>query len=1029
MLSLEQHHDPHFTVSWLLGLAPRPGRCPAWAAQYEDDISDTSVSFSLGLIPSPASDGCVGEDESIAVEMEVAESEQKAETYENDNDADDASLRDDMSGRRSRRSRVHATAEFLDLCEKMEEMVVDIETSRNTKDDASDIESIDGVSPEDDDAVSPARDEWLRLKRVEFAENKYLDRLMSLPGLEEAKSTFLHARARIKAAQRRETSLQKDNFDMVFTGNQGTGKSTLARLYAKFLLKEGLFKPRPYMYENGVYKCSAYYFSKTDIINAAGIITSKENGCIVIIDDAHMIDNHDSDLWNLHIRLKELPGIIVLVMAGSADDGLSKQIQYRVQVQSQLRVIELPNYTEEQLRVIFRRMVQLWFARRMKLEGGVDDRYVRTLICRLRRDVSDADFTNVWHVKQAFVEALRRQVERFARARKDGDYLDDYFMTKEDLLGEKPRLEPDKSEAWRELQGLPGLDEVKRSILGIINQASHNWEREMRGLAPLSVSLHRVFLGNPGTGKTTVAKLYGRILADFGLLSKGDLVLKSPADLMDKYVSTTERNTKKALAQAKGSVLILDDAHTLDSAGDRGIAVIDTLVAEVTGAPGEDRCVVLCGYPEQMKDMYANGNPGLARRFSLDMALSFLDFTPERLGQVLDLKLNEASLTMTEAARKVAMDMLTRASHRPGFGNGAEVVNLLANAALSRARRMNELHADTPADSLSVDANPPIEPADVDPDWGRHTRAAANTRALFDGFVGFEEIIAKFEGYQYMAQGMRLRGIDPRPYIPFTYVFKGPPGTGKTSTARKVGQIFYDMGLLSAPDVVEVSASALTGEYVGQTGPKTRRLLESALGKVLFIDEAYRLALPHSYGDEAVSELVDAMTKPTFARKMIVVLAGYDDSMDRLMRVNPGLKSRFATDIHFTPLRAEQCLESLRSVVSKVGIRLEATSSMDSTTRDTLLTGLAKLGTDESWASGRSVETLGERVIAHVFKECAMKGYTGAELEVNGRDLISILADSGMEERSGRRRPVTARADDIGGSFGGSKRFAACSEG
>ncbi|KAI6780754.1 Stage V sporulation protein K-like protein [Emericellopsis cladophorae] len=181
-----------------------------------------------------------------------------------------------------------------------------------------------------------------------------------------------------------------------------------------------------------------------------------------------------------------------------------------------------------------------------------------------------------------------------------------------------------------------------------------------------------------------------------------------------------------------------------------------------------------------------------------------------------------------------------------------------------------------------------------------------------------------------------------------------------------------------ALDVVEVSASALMGEYVGQTGPKARRLLESALGKVLFIDEAYRLALPHSYGDETVSELVDAMTRPTFARKMIVVQAGADDSMDRLLRVNPGLKKSICDrDIIYALAR--------RAVPRESAVRggqgrhhAEPTGSMNSAIRDILLTGLAQVGTDEAWALGRSVEILGERVIARVFKECAIKGYTGA---------------------------------------------------
>merc|ERR1712000_59629 len=907
---------------------------------------------------------------------------------------------------------VLATPEFLQLCAQMDEMLSELEAPALVEDEWE-TASIDDVSPEDHDDESPSRKEWLRLKTVEFASNKYLDRLMSLPGLEETKAMFLHARAKIKAAQRRDTKLSRDNFDAVFAGNQGVGKTTMAKLYTKFLIEEGLFKP--VNETKGFHQASSYYFRKTDTVDSVRNMTNANSGCVVILDDAHLIDKHDdAGLWNLYTRLKELPGIIVFVIAGSLDDGLSKQLKYRAEVDSQMRIIKLPNYTPDQLQIIFNRMVQKWFNKKMKLDGQLDDHYVKILIRRLTRGVPDEAFTNIWPVRRAFIEASRRQVERFRQARREGHYPEDFFMTKEDLLGPRPELSPEKSEAWQELMQLKGLEDVKENILTIVNQANQNYEREIRGLDPLQTTPNRVFLGNPGTGKTTVAKLYGRLLADLHILSKGDLIVKNPGDLIDRYIGWSERNTKEALQEAKGSVLIIDDAHMLDPGRScegcefrRG--VLDTLVADVHPGPGEDRCVILCGYPEQMKEMYANGNPGLARRFPLDTAFKFDDFDSQKLGEVLDLKLEKEKLATTEKAREVAMDMLTRASFRPGFGNGGEIDNLIAKASLARTKRVDlKLKEDPGLNSDDV----LLEPTDFDADWDRHTRAVDNTRKLFDGFIGFEEIITKFQGYQYMAQGMRLRGIDPRPYIPFTYVFKGPPGTGKTSTARKVGQIFYDMGLLSAPDVVDVSASALIGEYIGQTGPKTTRLLESALGKVLFIDEAYRLAAPNGYATEAVSELVDAVTKPKFQRKMVIVLAGYDDDMDRLMRVNPGLRSRFATELHFKPMRAEQCLTQLRSVVSAVGITIPATSTMDAATRNTLLGSLQKMGSDKAWASGRSVETLGEKVIGHVFKECAMKGYMGRELTVEGRDLVRILAGSGvdgMDVKSWNSRPMGAK--------------------
>ncbi|KAH7134637.1 P-loop containing nucleoside triphosphate hydrolase protein [Dactylonectria estremocensis] len=1020
-----QSTNPSFCVSWLLGLQPyqHVPTTPPWAKQYESTDPNFSVSFIIGIIPSKKPRRIRKKRRTHrAVKLST-------KRLEDGQDLDLWGLRrlyDDLSDEEVQEVEAEKPASegepevlaepgFLELCSKMEQLLDDIESSQQDSDD-DDNESIDGLDPEDCQDESPARIEWLRQKTVEKAENKHLDRLMSLPGIEEAKGFFLHAKAKIQAATRRETDMKKENFDAVFMGNQGTGKTMLANLYANFLLSMGVVKSVGAI--TGINKFSAYNMSKTSTLSSIHSTSITCGGCIAIIDHAHLLDHDDCNLWNLYVRSLDLPGKIVIIFAGNGEWGLADQIGYSAHVSNHFPVLKLPNYTKDELQTVFHGLMRRWFKNKMEVEGGYDGPIMKILMRRVTQGINEKSFGNIWPVRKAYLEACRRQVERFRLARKDGNYLEDYMMTKEDLLGNKPSLGPDNSPAWKELQELVGLDNVKESILSVVNQVNQNYIREMRGDEPLNVSANRVFLGAPGTGKTTVARLYGKILADFGILSKGEVFVKTPTDLLDRYIGGSENNTKEALREAKGSVLIIDDAHMLDPGrssaghsrnGDFRGGIIDTIVAEVAGTPGEDRCVILCGYPDQMKEMYGNCNPGLERRFPLDSAFVFDNFDEETLCKILDLKLAKEKLVATDKAREVAMEVLKRAAVRPNFGNGGEVDNLISKAIMGRLRRVSK--DAKPDEDLDVF---PIEPQDFDADYDRLTRAVANTRALFDGFVGYEDIITKFEGYQYMVQGMRLRDVDPRPYVPFTYVFKGLPGTGKTTTARKLGQIFYDMGLLSAPDVIEVSASQLIGEYCGQTGPKTKRLLESALGKVLFIDEAYRLAgHAGSFAEEAVSELVDAVTKPQFSRKLIIVLAGYEEDMDRLLRSNQGMKSRFATEFTFRPLRAEQCVEQLRAVVERVGITIQSTREMDTLTRTSLMTLLGRLSNEKGWASGRSVETLGERLIGHIFKECAMKGYAGKDLSVTGKELVTILGQASGHGGAGAKKwgekPMGAR--------------------
>ena len=199
-------------------------------------------------------------------------------------------------------------------------------------------------------------------------------------------------------------------------------------------------------------------------------------------------------------------------------------------------------------------------------------------------------------------------------------------------------------------------------------------------------------------------------------------------------------------------------------------AVIDTIVAEVQSTPGDDRCVLLLGYKEQMDEMLENSNPGLARRFPLSYAFEFEDFDDEQLRQILELKLKDQGLDATEEAKNVAVASLSRARDRPNFGNAGEVENLISHAkGQEQKRRSVESTTKRTAEVVFL-------PQDFDENFDRAKDAALNCRKLFADVVGCEGLISKLERYQRVAASMRARGMDPRTQIPFNFIFKGPPG-------------------------------------------------------------------------------------------------------------------------------------------------------------------------------------------------------------------------------------------------------------
>lgn len=244
---------------------------------------------------------------------------------------------------------------------------------------------------------------------------------------------------------------------------------------------------------------------------------------------------------------------------------------------------------------------------------------------------------------------------------------------------------------------------------------------------------------------------------------------------MGSALGQSEATTKGILASSLGKVLVIDEAYMLYGGSSDGpsvsdpykTAVIDTIVAEVQSVAGDNRCVLLLGYKDQMERMFQSVNPGLSRRFPLDSAFQFEDFSDDDLQEILDLKLKQIGFAATDQAKKVARECLSRARNQPHFGN-AGAVDILLDAAKMRhherlyARKTNDVYV--------------LDPVDFDPDFDRAERAITNCRKLFDGVVGCQSLIYRFEEYQQTALNAKKIGIDPREQIPFNFLFRGPPG-------------------------------------------------------------------------------------------------------------------------------------------------------------------------------------------------------------------------------------------------------------
>jgi SpoVK/Ycf46/Vps4 family AAA+-type ATPase len=479
-----------------------------------------------------------------------------------------------------------------------------------------------------------------------------------------------------------------------------------------------------------------------------------------------------------------------------------------------------------------------------------------------------------------------------------------------------------------------------------------------------------------------------------GLLSQGKLISKNASDFIGTRPGHSLFYTKKILSEAKGNVLLIDEAYMLNAKHNSNCPfrreVTDTIVGKVQNAPGEDICIIMCGYKQEMEDYIRDANPGLQRRFPIDEAFNFEEFNEEQLDQILHLKMQKQGVKTDDQGRAAAMAVLKLAKQRPNFGNGGAVDNVLAQAVANYGKRFIKM----PLEMRRNQSEVLLSDVDFDPDFKRALHAEIEVDRLFEDLIGLEPEVDEFRRYSRIVKNMSILKKDPKRIIPFSFVFEGPPGCGKTTVARKIGKLYRQMGLLATDEVVEVSAQNMIAEYLGQTPTKTRAVLKRALGKVLVIDEAYRLAgqqSSHGYAAEARDELVDAMTKPQFEGKLVIILAGYSSSMAIMLTQNPGLASRFPNHIRFQSLSPKACTQLLKKRIGEYGVAATFNEK-----EPNLYILFKRLGATNNWGNGRDVESIAKEAVGQAFEKIK-----GDDNPVADHDLVLGILEKWCIQQAG----------------------------
>lgn len=484
-----------------------------------------------------------------------------------------------------------------------------------------------------------------------------------------------------------------------------------------------------------------------------------------------------------------------------------------------------------------------------------------------------------------------------------------------------------------ELDGLIGLENIKQEVKDYVQYLNFLMIRKEKGYEDNSgISLHSAFLGNPGTGKTTVARLLGRIFHKMGFLSKGHIHEVDRADLVAEYIGQTAPKVKEAIDAARGGILFIDEAYSLYRSGedskDFGREVIEIVLKEMSDGRG-DLAVFVAGYPKEM-EIFLDSNPGLKSRFS--HYYHFHDYTPQELEEIALLEFNKNKLNLMPTAKTLLSKKLVDAyrSRTNSFGNARFVISIVNESKMNMGIRLmkNENVKELPAEMFSEITEDDIREVFEDikkkkPNIPIDEDLLKESINELNSLTGLTNVKKEINELIKLVKYYQEEGKDVMNKFPLHSVFTGNPGTGKTTVARIVAKIFKALGIIERGDLIEVDREKLVGAFVGQTAIKTTEMIDKAKGSVLFIDEAYALTSGHGgdYGNEAVDTLLKRMEDNR--GEFIVIVAGYTDKMQQFLESNPGLRSRFDRKFDFEDYTSDELYSIFQYMIDKEDLKLD----------------------------------------------------------------------------------------------------------
>ena len=775
-------------------------------------------------------------------------------------------------------------------------------------------------------------------------------------GMDEVKAAVKEMAYSVQnAMQRAERGLgeqEKMSMHIILTGNPGTGKTTIARKLGEILASIGYLDSGHVVEVDRAKMVSPYQGETPKVVDR---LCDKAKGGILFVDEAYTLaplsasgdrDNQGAQaLEKLMERMEDDRGQFIVIAAG-----------YRTEMENLFRVnpgfrsrfnyfLDIKDYSPEQLFEIM-----LVFAKGKKYIFSPEAEELTKKMVTEMYNSRDKDFANGRTMRTLFDQICKKQAQRLQG-------VDISSMSNEELMTIKQEdvpYEAPKSvnvgDCLKKLDGLVGLAGVKKEISNLT--AFLNLQIR-RGETNTFQGKHYVFTGNPGTGKTTVARIMADIFKTLGVVARGQLVEADRAKLVAGYSGQTAIKTNQLVDQALGGVLFIDEAYTLKSNdGDTfGSEAIDTLLKRLEDDRGKFICIV-AGYTDQMHD-FIDTNPGLKSRFT--QTIHFDDYTPDELTEIFLHLAEGKNFTIDEDTRAAIHRQFEQLYLRrdKNFGNAREARRIFNEAVERQSQRLVKLMSDPGFKESDMYSLTKEDLPMAQSEAARPLDEVLNELDEFIGMRGVKNSIRRLAVQSMFMKQRAAMGAGKVQQMSMNFILTGNPGTGKTSIARKMGEILQAMDILPTSRVIEASRATLVGKYMGETPKIVNNMCDKAMGGILFIDEAYTLSDGgDQYGKEAIDTLMKRMEDDR--GKFVVMAAGYKDKMDEFLQMNAGLASRFTHKLHIEDYNEDELLAIFKHMAQKEQYTLSPAAEFKAL--DTIYKMV--LAKNESWGNAREMRNL-----------------------------------------------------------------------